>query len=56
MWVASAPKALFENATFGDTIELVETPAGAAGTPPRRVMLSAAGLASSIVALAPRCQ
>ena len=56
MWVASAPKALFENATFGDSIALVETPPAAASAPPRRVALSAAGLASSIGALAPRCQ
>ena len=32
MWVAAAPKALFENATFGDSIELVETPAAAAAS------------------------
>ncbi len=55
IWIAAAPKAFFENAIFGDTIELVETPAATATTPPRRVALSAAGLASSIGALAPRC-
>ena len=56
MWVASAPKAFLENATFGDTIELVETPVGtAAGVAPRRTALSAIGLASLIGTLAPRC-
>jgi hypothetical protein len=57
MWVVSAPRAFLQNATFGDTIDLVETPAGtAAGVAPRRTALSAAGLASLIGALAPRCQ
>ena len=57
MWVASAPKALLENATFGDTIELVETPAGTrASVAPRRTALSAIGLASLIGTLVPRCQ
>jgi hypothetical protein len=57
MWVAAAPKALFENAAFGDSLELVETPARAAdGVPPRRVTVSSVGLASSIGALVPRCR
>lgn len=57
VWVASAPKALLENAAFGDSIDLVEMPAGAAsGAAPRRTPLSATGLASLIGALAPRCQ
>jgi len=56
MWVASAPKTVFESAAFGDSIDLVETPAGAAsGAAPRRTALSAAGLASLIGTLAPRC-
>ena len=46
-----------ENAAFGDSIDLVEMPAGAAsGAAPRRTPLSATGLASLIGALAPRCQ
>jgi hypothetical protein len=56
MWVASTPKALLENATFGDSIDLVETPAGTASAPPRRIALSATGLASMIGTLAPRCR
>jgi len=56
MWVASAPKTVFESAAFGDSIDLVETPAAAAsGAAPRRTALSAAGLASLIGTLAPRC-
>ena len=55
MWAASAPKALLENATFGDSIDLVETPAGTASAAPRRTPLSATGLASLIGMLAPRC-
>jgi len=58
MWVASAPKTLLENATFGETIELVETSSAGSGAsvPPRRTTLSAMGLASSIGTLAPRCR
>jgi hypothetical protein len=56
MWVASAPKTLLENATFGDSIDLVETPAGTASAPPRRIALSATGLASLVGTLAPRCR
>ena len=55
MWAASAPKALLENATFGDSIDLIETPAGTASAAPRRTPLSATGLASLIGMLAPRC-
>lgn len=55
MWVALTPKALLENAAFGDIIELVETPA-AKGETPRRTALSAAGLGPLIGALTQRCQ
>ena len=56
MRVALVPKAIFENATFGDSIELVETSAAAAHAPPRRTTLSATGLASLIGTLGPRCR
>ena len=57
MWVALTPKAALENAAFGDTIELVETPARTAvDAAPRRTTLSAAGLASLVGALVPRCR
>ncbi len=54
MWVAVTPKALVGNAAFGDSIELIETPA--AGAAPRRTALSAIGLASLIGTLVPPCQ
>jgi hypothetical protein len=55
IWIASAPKTVFENAAFGGSIDLVETPAGTANAAPRRTTLSAAGLSSLIGTLAPRC-
>ena len=56
MWVGLTPRTSLENATFGDSIELVETPAATgADAAPRRTALSAAGLASLIGTLAPRC-
>ena len=55
IWVAAAPRAFFDGAALGDTIEVVETPA-IAKAPPRRVKLSTAGLASSVNALAQHCR
>jgi hypothetical protein len=57
IWVAAAPRAFFDGAARGDTIEIVETPAIALpNAPPRRLKLSTAGLPASIDALAQHCR
>jgi hypothetical protein len=57
IWLAPVPRAFFDNAALGDSIELVETPAiTALNAPPRRMTLSTAGLASSVSSFGRICR
>jgi hypothetical protein len=56
IWRAPVPRAFFDSAASGDSIELVEMSASAAAnTPPRRMTLSTAGLAASVGSFGQSC-
>jgi hypothetical protein len=56
VWLAPVPRAFFDSAALGDSIELIEASAVAVpNAPPRRITLSTAGLASSVSSFSQGC-